>query len=324
MNHREREQSEILKKGARQTGLLVRSLLLVGAGALLTGCANTLTAVSLPADSPWSNFSTGFLSPYGDLSAETTGTGITATLQRFESGRMCQGPNHEHLFSTELEQGELVLCPAEYEDLGTFYLYSINVQTTPTFTPGEVRVIASDGGDTALSFALARDGTNTALNITAGFSEGTIPGRPSFSGDDSIQEPSAGLFAYLIDDYTILALSPADPKFENAELPGSDGLPDILCEAAVEGGTDAVLFRTSANNPLSGSLLCGERRINLNTTQAYKSVGACISDARKRFCAKNGLKGTGLAACNAAQIGACQAAFTVPSKLARQLEESPP
>lgn len=296
------------------TGALRPAALLL-AGLLTAGCQSTLTAVSLPADSPWNQMASFVASPYDDLTAVATGTGIVASVLPLPTPvfgptlRFCQGPAGEH----ELVPGT-VPCTSGYTDMGIRYPWVVQVNVAADFTPGSVNIISNGDGSTAMSFALAKASSSTALNITTGFSEGTIPMPPpdtGFTGN-----------AYTLDNYGMILFGPNDTAFgSGVSLSPVDSQPDLACAESASFPTfehlpNAVLFRTSGS---SLTATCGTRTINLTVTPPYKSVGECIADARKRFCASKGFKGSALSSCNAAQIGACQATFNVPSHLAREL-----
>lgn len=269
-------------------------------------CNNTLTNVALPANANWQSMTTYLASTANDLEVTTTGTGITANLVSAPFAITFCG--NDVTGDNLLNDGP---CPAGYTDYGTRYPYQLNVQVTPTFTPGNVQLNSATDGSSILAFTLTRNSSN-ALNMVAGFSEGTVPVRPTSIGADPLTAES-----FVADNYLLVQMMPHDPDFQNNScFSNSMAMPVIACTADTESpGTDQIIYDASTTMS-SASCPCGNIPVTISRTPKFKSVGQCISETRKTSCAAQGLKGTDLAACNAAVIGSCQASFNVPSRLA--------
>jgi hypothetical protein len=269
--------------------------------AFTVGCNNTLQEMSIPADSAWNTILTGFALDYNDVSVMTIGDDISAEISSSEGPLAYCSDGTDSNISYCDDPGD---CAQECTDMGQdfvllgekyFYLVEISMNR-PDFNGGAVQVISDEQG-TLASISFSVNGTTNQIEMVAGVSEGTFPVGTDFNDQE----------IYAIDNYFGLVLQPHDENFSENELLDNQGLPIALC--IPDSLEDTIAIAT--NQPAGQYTLDCGYTLSLNLLPPYATVGNCISDSLDKHC--KGLKGRDRAACNAAQIGNCHAAFNVPS-----------
>jgi len=281
------------------------------AGLALAACNSTISSIGVPASSPWSSFTTSFMSPYDDLTVVTTGSNITAGLGEPSGIALCNSDQGKYLkICTGLVCG-LADCQAQsgstnisFVEQRFLYTLAMNLDR-PAFTAGGIEVESATAG-TQGAIGLTVSSTS-GLSLGAGFSDGLIPKSEAFNE---------------VDDLGGLLISPqwedfgsgqvcADGTSTNCDLGAN--LPSVVafCDNSAS-SADVIGFRVDAA-PGAYSMTCGSVPVTLNLTSAstYASAGDCISSLIAQHCA--GLKGQDRAACNHSQIGICHATFNIPS-----------
>lgn len=305
--------------------LRLRLVATVGVAAVLGGCASTISSVSLPSNVAWKSFATGILTPYSDLTATATGTGIQAEVEVASPIVLCNSSAGKYSASITIGVPPSSLTPTEQlalcvndqptgatnvSALGVFYQAALGILTADTFLTGGVEVSSTSAGTVyAVSFNKNSLGK---LDIAAGVSPSVFGG--SVANDGTML------------NYSSLFMQPPEPSFASAAL-CADGTvlsaSQELCPTSVAPSV-ACLSAQSTNAPFdvvaiyngaaaAGTLTCGSIPLSISVTGGYKSLGECVDTNVKKFC--TGLTGKRRSACNQAQAGACQATFNVPSAL---------
>ncbi len=282
---------------------------LIGIGALVLvlcmtmGCAGTLQQITIPEDVTWRNFASGIATPYNDIDILTIGDNINAEIIQAEGPfAYCHNPvtNQGYIEFCSNPNNCAAECDTGEDYLGANYLYEFAVSLDPdNFTAGGVQLV-SDAEGPVQSISIAVNSEASALEMTAGVSEGTLP-----LGSEVAED------IYVIDNGFNLLLFPPDPGFDDGGcFDPNTGLPYILCEDDGVEGTDTIWV--AVNQPAGEySCTCGDIPLSLTLVPPYDSVGDCISDSLAKNC--KGVTGRARAACNSMQIGNCHAAFHVPS-----------
>ncbi len=274
---------------------------------VLTGCNGTVSSVSFPAAAPWSQMSTGILSPTDDLVATAAGTGIHADLvpgspNGIQALVACQRSKDSGLPSSYLQFCLDRTCDAQdvcFTDKVIEKRYTYTLVMTldrSTFSSGSVQVVDGTGAPQA-GLAINAGNAVGGFDVAAGYSEGLIPGVLPDASD--------------LDETGGLAMSPHWSDFGPGAICPNDDCSSTqpIEECDVENDTDLLVFATTAP-PGSYSGTCGTVPVHLTINPSFNSLGDCIS-TRKAVC--DGLTGQNRKTCNLAQIGMCQAMFNVPS-----------
>lgn len=152
--------------------------------------------------------------------------------------------------------------------------------------------MVSDAEGPVQSISIAVNSETSALEMTAGVSEGTLPVGSEIDLD-----------TYVVDNGIAIVFVPHTDGFA-----ADDHLPYLVCETI--GYEDGIWV--AVNQPAGQySYTCGTIPLSLTLVPPYDSVGDCISDSLAKNC--KGVTGRARAACNSMQIGNCHAAFHVPS-----------
>jgi hypothetical protein len=281
------------------------SFALLSAILLSAGCSGTVSSVSFPAASPWTDMTTGILSPTDDLVAVASGAGVTANVVPStafggtQAVVACGGVAPHLEFCGDRACDAQAACGAD-PVIGKRFLYNLSAHLDRSlFTSGGVEIQDSNGA-TQMGLSINAGSTGGSFDVAAGFSEGLIPGE-QFSD---------------FDDRGALSLSPHWSDFAPGPISGqvcSNGVCSTQTIANCDFGPfgdDVLSYRTAAQ-PGTYSGTCGTVPVNLTINPPFATVGACISGLKAQRC--GGLKGQAKAACNHAQIGVCHATFNVPS-----------
>ncbi len=296
---------------------------------LASGCASTLSSVSIPNGAPWNTFETTIASPYSDLEAQPVGMVASAEIEPSIEGPQivvaCKSDQGK-FFTINVtlpatdpstwDQAALCNAQAAYDNatitnitpLGVYYLWNLVVEIDPSSCGGRTSGGVEVGNtDVSTLFAISfNKNTTGSLNIGAGVSQGTLPG----PGLDVQGVPS-----FLTAEWGHLLMGPSWNLFGVGEL-CADGTTGDACGnsttstpvAVCEPG-DIFAFKTNVA-PKTYKMTCGSVPVNLTMTGGYPTVGACIDTNIKNNC--SGLKGQNRSACVHAQIGTCHATFNVP------------
>lgn len=270
---------------------------------LTTGCARTLQQMAIPETVAWTQFASGIATPYDDIDILTIGDNITAQIFASDGPwAYCHDPVENYGYIEECS--DAANCEAECETgenyLGAHYVYEFEVYLDrDNFTGGGVQLV-SDAEGPVQSISIAVNSDTSALELTAGVSEGTLP----------VGSEVSDLDLYVFDNGFHLALSPHDSRFAEAAYLDENDLPLLLCGGPCEVGNDCIWV--AVNAPAGEyTYTCGDIPLSLTLLPPYDSVGDCISDSLAKNC--KGITGRARAACNSMQISNCHAAFHVPS-----------
>jgi hypothetical protein len=284
------------------------SFVLLSAVLLFAGCAGTVSSVSFPAASPWTDLTTSLLSPTDDLVAVASGAGVEANLTPggtpvgpFLSPSAvvaCGGATPYTVNCLDRACDAQATCGAD-PVIGKRFAYLLSAHLDRSlFTSGGVQIQDGSGG-TQMGLSINAGSTGGSFDVAAGFSEGLIPGAQFSDYDDT-----GGI-----------ALTPHWDDFAPGTISGqvcSNGVcgTQTIATCGLDPIGDTLRYLTAAQ-PGTYTGTCGTVPVNLTINPQFSSVGQCISSLKAARC--GGLKGQAKAACNHAQIGVCHATFNVPS-----------
>jgi hypothetical protein len=280
------------------------SFLLLSTVLLLAGCNGTVSSVSFPAASPWTDMSTVILSPTDDLVAVASGAGVEANLTPgtfvFNNAQVvvaCGGATPHIATCSDRACDAQATCGAD-PVIEKRFLYTLSAHLDRSlFTSGGVQIQDGSGG-TQMGLSINAGSTGGSFNVAAGFSEGLIPG-------DQFSD---------YDDRGSITLTPHWDDFAPGTISGQV-CPNGVCSTQTIAQCDTpfgdTLSYLTATQPGTYTGTCGTVPVNLTINPPFASVGQCISGLKAQRC--GGLKGQAKAACNHAQIGVCHATFNVPS-----------
>ena len=291
----------------KRTFLLLTALFAI---LILAGCNGTVSSVSFPASSPWTDMSTGILSPTDDLVAVASGAGLEAELLQgslpgtpfsgLQAFVACGGASPHLEGCSDRACDAQTVCGAD-PVIEKRFVYTITAHLDRgTFTSGGVQ-IQDGGGATQMGLSINAGNAGGSFDVAAGYSEGLIPG-VQFSGLPD--EGGSILFNPHWEDF-------GDGSITGPVCPaGGTCSTETVANCFTNGFVDLLQYSTVAQ-PGTYSGTCGAVPLNLTINPPFASVGACISGLKAARC--GGLKGQAKAACNHAQIGVCHATFNVPS-----------
>lgn len=205
---------------------------------LTTGCAKTLQHMTIPETVAWNQFISGIATPYNDIGILTLGDHISAEIIEdvpiyLEPYAYCHDPVANASYMRECDDPDNceVECDNGYDYLGARYYYAFEViLDRENFTGGGVQLVSAEAGPVQ-SISISVNSDTSALELTAGVSEGTLP-----VGSEIDEE------SYVIDNGFTLLLYPHDENFADNEYFDEDGAPLIYCEANSGGigGSDLI------------------------------------------------------------------------------------
>jgi len=279
------------------------SFVLLFAVLLLAGCNGTVSSVRFPAASPWTDMTTGILSPTDDLVAVASGSGVTANLvpgnpNNIQAFVACGGATPHVEICSDRACDAQATCGAD-PVIEKRYTYTLLAHLDrDVFTSGGVE-IQSGGGATQMGLSINAGSTGGSFDVAAGYSEGLLPG-VQFSD---------------VDELGTLALTPHWSDFAPGAITGQF-CPNGVCSTGTIAECDLgplgdTLTYITAAQPGTYTGTCGAVPVNLTINPPFSSVGQCISGLKAQRC--GGLKGQAKADCNHAQIGVCDATFNIPS-----------
>lgn len=286
----------------RRTQIL---FILLSAVLLLAGCNGTVSSVSFPASSPWTDMGTSILSPTDDLVAVASGAGLTAELVPGfplpgtppQALVACGGATPHVEVCTDRACDAQATCGADPVIEKRFTYTLLAHLDRGTFASGGIQV-QDGGGATQMGLSINAGNAGGSLDVAAGYSEGLIPG------------VQLGSFA---DEVGGIAFTPHWSDFGDGDItgqvcPGGVCSTQTVANCSTSGDTDTLFYATVAQ-PGTYSGTCGTVPINLTINPPFSSLGQCISSLKAARC--GGLKGQARASCNHAQIGVCDATFNV-------------
>lgn len=297
----------MISRTPRRTLRPLCAALLTLAGLALAACNGTISSIGVPADSPWTVFSTLFQSPHDDLTVVSTGSNVTAELLNAGAGAVCDSDQGHFPASCATSTCGVADCEAAAPEGATnvsfvdqrFIYGLVMTLDRPAFTAGGVEVASATAGTQgAISLTVS---PGSGLSIGAGFTDGLVP----MSGDQLLTFDDAGTLllrpqwedfgpGWVCTDGT----STCDPESDPDE---------VVALCGNEPPNDQVSFRVDAP-PGTYSFTCGSVPVTLSLDAAeFASAGACISSLTAQNC--SGLRGQARASCVIAQIGICRAKF---------------